>query len=48
MIHRFTPLSTQWSPSRTARVVIDTASLPASGSERQYENIASPAATGVR
>src|SRR6266498_6002852 len=31
-----------------ARVVMDAASLPASGSERQYENIASPAATGVR
>src|SRR4029453_4520274 len=48
VIHRLTPLSPQWSPSRTARVVIDAASLPASGSDRQYENIASPAATGVR
>jgi hypothetical protein len=48
VIQRFTPFSTQWSPSRTARVVIDTASLPASGSDRQYENMASPAATGGR
>ena len=48
MIQRFTPFSTQSSPSRTARVLIETASEPASGSDRQYENIASPAATGGR
>ncbi|CAM5450230.1 hypothetical protein STENM223S_04274 [Streptomyces tendae] len=47
MIQRFTPLSTQKSPSRTARVFMPAASEPASGSDRQYENIASPRARGA-
>ncbi len=48
VIQRFTPLRIQWSPSRTALVFMPAASEPASGSERQYENIASPLASGVR
>ena len=35
VIHALRPFSTHWSPSRTARVVIEAASLPALGSERQ-------------
>jgi hypothetical protein len=46
LIQHFVPFSTQVSPSRTARVRIDAASDPASRSDRAYENIASPAATG--
>lgn len=42
------PSSTHASPSRTARVRIAAASLPASASDRQYENTASPRATGGR
>src|SRR5699024_1837190 len=38
LIQRFTPFSTQCPPSRTALAFIDSASDPASGSERQYEN----------
>lgn len=48
VIQRFTPLRMKWSPSRTARVFMPAASEPASGSERQYENIASPLASGPR
>ena len=48
VIQRFTPLRTQKSPSRTALVFMPAASEPASGSERQYENIASPLASGPR
>ena len=48
MIHDFWPVSSQPSPSATARVVMAAVSLPASRSDRPYENIASPAATGVR
>lgn len=47
VIQRFTPLRTQKSPSRTARVFMPAASEPASGSERQYENMPSPLASGV-
>src|SRR5918993_3357665 len=46
LIQAFDPLSTQVSPSRTARVLIAAASEPASRSLSAYENIASPAATG--
>ncbi len=34
LIQHFVPLMIQWSPSRTALVVIDATSLPASGSLR--------------
>ncbi len=48
MIQRLPPLSTHASPSSTARVRMPAASLPASGSDSAYENIASPRATGGR
>ncbi len=48
MIHDFWPVSTQPSPSGVARVFMDAVSLPASRSDRPYENIASPLATGGR
>ena len=48
VIQRFTPLRTQSSPSRTARVFMPTASEPASGSERQYEKPPSPRASAPR
>ena len=45
MIQALRPLRTYVSPSRTARVVIDATSLPACGSERQYEPCQSPLTT---
>ncbi len=48
MIQRLTPFSTQPSPSVFAVVFMLTASEPASGSDRQYEAIASPLAIAGR
>ena len=48
MIQHFVPFSTYESPSRTARVFMAAASLPASRSDSAYENVDSPAATAGR
>ncbi len=48
VIHTLLPVRTYESPSRTARVVIEATSLPASASDRQYEPCDSPLATRGR
>ena len=42
MFHVFWPLTTKWSPSRTARHRSDARSLPAFGSEKPWHQMSSP------
>ena len=48
VIQTFVPVRTYESPSRTARIVIEATSLPASASDRQYDPCDSPLATRGR
>jgi len=41
LVHTFWPLTTKWSPSRTARHWSDARSLPALGSEYPWHQISS-------
>ncbi len=48
LVHTFCPVTTQWSPSLTARVLRLARSEPASGSEKPWHQISSAVRIGVR